>query len=111
MVPTGKTISKIYQPAVLNGDAAVLVNMMTEDFTVNSIVAQRINIFKVDEAILRKDEKHLINQLMLTGMLEDEEVERRLKSAMTTLSGTAVVKEGKICSSETECIKRFFGDC
>ena len=81
MVPTGKAVSKVYQPAVLNSDAAVLVNMMTEDFTVNSIVAQGMNIFRVDEAILRKDVEHLINQLMLAGMLEGEEVERRLKSA------------------------------
>lgn len=108
MVPTGKAVSKVYQPAMLNSDAAELVKMMTEDFTVDTIVENGLKIFRVSEEVLRKDVENLVDQLALAGMLEGEEVDRRLKKATTTLSGTAVMEQKKVISSKIESIKRTF---
>lgn len=108
MVPTGKAVSKVYQPAMLNSDAAELVKMMTEDFTVDTIVEKGLKIFRVSEEVLRKDVENLVDKLALAGMLEGEEVDRRLKKATTTLSGTAVVEHGKVLSSKVKNAKRTF---
>ena len=55
LFPTAKVASKVYQPAMLNKEATVLVNLMTEDFTVDSIVEQGLKIYRVEEEVLRKD--------------------------------------------------------
>ena len=82
--------------------------MMTEDFTVDTIVENGLKIFRVSEEVLRKDVENLVDQLALAGMLEGEEVDQRLKKATTTLSGTAVMEQEKVISSKIESIKRTF---
>lgn len=108
LYPTAEAASKVYQPAMLNKEATVLVNMMKEDFTVDTIVEQGLKIYRVEEAVLRKDVEKLVDNLMLAGMLEGEEVERRLKKASTSISGTAVLKDEKVVASKVENIKRLF---
>ena len=50
-----------------------------------------------------------MDNLILAGMLEGEEVDRRLKKATTSVSGTAVMKDGKAISSRAGNVKRLFG--
>ena len=106
LFPTAEAVSKVYQPAMLNKEATVLVNMMKEDFTVDTIVEQGLKIYRVEEEVLRKDVEKLVDALCLAGMLEGEEVERRLKKATTRISGIAVVKDGKVVSSKTKGVKK-----
>lgn len=108
LYPGPEVASKVYQPAMLNREATTLVKLMAEDFTVDSIVEQGLKIYRVEEAILRKDVEKLVENLMLAGMLEGEEVEERLKKATTSVSGTAIVKNGKIFSSKADNVKRVF---
>lgn len=108
LYPTGEAVKKVYQPAMLNREATVLVNMMKEDFTVDSIVEQGLRVFRVQEDVLRKDVEKLVDSLTLAGMLEGEEVDEKLKKATTSLSGTAVVENGKVVSGMIGSKKRTF---
>ena len=78
LMPTGDAVSKVRQSAVLNHEAARLV-------------------------------ERIVNTLCLAGMLEGDEVKERLKGATTSISGTAVVQNGKVLSSKITGIKKMFG--
>lgn len=108
LYPTAEAASKVYQPAMLNKEATVLVNMMTEDFTVDTIVEQGLKIYRAEEEILRKDVEKLVDNLMLAGMLEGEEVERRLKKAMTSMHMEVKVKDDKVISSVVKGFSKTF---
>ena len=108
LYPGPEVASKVYQPAMLNREATTLVKMMAEDFTVDSIVEQGLKIYRVEEAVLRKDVEKLVENLMLAGMLEGEEVEGKLVRATTTMCGQVTIKNGKIVSSKRTNVKRFF---
>lgn len=97
---------KVYQPAILNKEATQLVKWMAEDFTVDSIVEKGLTVYRVDEALLRKDVEKLVDTLCLAGMLVGEEIKRRQKYVTTTISGTAFVKNGKIVSGNISHTKR-----
>lgn len=99
---------KVYQPAILNKEATQLVKWMAEDFTVDSIVEKGLTVYRVDEALLRKDVEKLVDTLCLAGVLEGREVQQRLKRTTTTINGTAVVKDGNILSKRIQSIKRTF---
>lgn len=109
LMPTGDAVSKVRQSAVLNHEAARLVELMAEDFTVDTVVEQGLKIFRVEEPVLRKDVERIVNTLCLAGMLEGDEVKERLKGATTSISGTAVVQNGKVLSSKITGIKKMFG--
>lgn len=109
LMPTGDAVSKVRQSAVLNREAARLVELMAKDFTVDTVVEQGLHIFRVEEPVLRRDVDKLVNTLCLAGMLEGEEVKERLKGATTSVSGTAVVQNGKIISSKVTGVRKTFG--
>ena len=109
LMPTGDAVSKVRQSAVLNREAARLVELMAKDFTVDTVVEQGLQIFRVEEPVLRRDVDKLVNTLCLAGMLEGEEVKERLKGATTSVSGRAVVKDGKVISSRATEVKKLFG--
>ena len=108
LMPTGDAVSKVRQSAVLNREAARLVELMAKDFTVDTVVEQGLQIFRVEEPVLRRDVEKLVNTLCLAGMLEGEEVKKRLKGATTSVSGTAVVRNGKVISSKVTKVKKSF---
>ena len=63
LFPVGKAVARVSQAAVLNSEAADMVKMMTEDFTVDIIVQKALKIFKAEENVLRKDIEKLVNRL------------------------------------------------
>ena len=106
---TPEASKKVYQPAILNKEATQLTKWMAEDFTVDSIVQKGLTVYRVDEALLCKDVEKLVDTLCLAGMLEGEEVVKKLKCAATTISGTAVIRQGNLIERYTKNIKRIFG--
>ena len=102
LMPTGDAVSKVRQSAVLNHEAAKLVELMAEDFTVDTVVEQGLKIFQVEEPVLRKDVEKLVNTLCLAGMLEGEEVKERLKDSIFSVSGSATLVNGKLSLSKTK---------
>ena len=96
LMPTGDAVSKVRQSAVLNHEAARLVELMAKDFTVDTVVEQGLQIFRVEEPVLRKDVEKLVNTLCLAGMLEGEEVNERMKGAITSVSGKSTVNNGNL---------------
>lgn len=108
LFPTAEAVSKVYQPAMLNKEATVLVNMMKEDFTVDTIVEQGLKIYRVEEEVLRKDVEKLVDNLMLAGMLEGEEVEEKLKKATTGVHMELKVKDDKVISSVVKGFSKKF---
>ena len=56
LFPVGKAVARVSQ-------AAEMVKMMTEDFTVDIIVQKALKIFKAEENVLRKDIEKLVNRL------------------------------------------------
>ena len=96
LMPTGDAVSKVRQSAVLNREAARLVELMAKDFTVDTVVEQGLQIFRVEEPVLRKDVEKLVNNLCLAGMLEGEEVNERMKGAITSVSGKSTVNNGNL---------------
>ena len=99
---------KVYQPAVLNKEATQLVKWMAVDFTVDSIVEKGLTIYRVDEALLRKDVEKLVDTLCLAGMLEGKEVAERLRGSVTTISGQAIIKGNSVISGRQTFVKRTF---
>lgn len=89
---TPEASKKVYQPAVLNKEATQLVKWMAEDFTVDSIVEKGLTVYRVDEALLRKDVEKLVDTLCLAGMLVGDDVKNRLKNINTTISGSFITK-------------------
>lgn len=96
LMPTGDAVSKVRQSAVLNHEAAKLVELMADDFTVDTVVEQGLQIFRVEEPVLRKDVEKLVNTLCLAGMLEGEEVKERIRKNATFLSGRTIIRDGKV---------------
>lgn len=108
LMPTGDAVSKVRQSAVLNREAARLVELMAKDFTVDTVVEQGLQIFRVEEPVLRRDVEKLVNTLCLAGMLEGDEVKERLEGAIRTLSGTAIFKDGKFFNSKVSRVRNIF---
>lgn len=100
LFPVGKAVARVSQAAVLNSEAAEMVKMMTEDFTVDIIVQKALKIFKAEENVLRKDIEKLVNTLERAGMLEGEEFTKRLLSEKKIISGTAIMVNGQIVSNK-----------
>lgn len=46
LFPVGKAVARVSQAAVLNSEAAEMVKMMTEDFTVDIIVQKALKILR-----------------------------------------------------------------
>lgn len=107
LMPTGDAVSKVRQSAVLNREAARLVELMAKDFTVDTVVEQGLHIFRVEEPVLRRDVDKLVNTLCLAGMLEGEEVKERLKNSIFSVSGTATLVNVKLSLSKTKRNIRF----
>ena len=99
---------KVYQPAVLNKEATQLVKWMAEDFTVDSIVEKGLNLYLVEKKTLEDDVRRIVDALCAMGMLEGKAVTQILKRATTTLSGTAIIKNGVVNSKSINGIKHFF---
>ena len=107
LIPTGRAAAAVRQAAVLNHEAARLVELMTGEFTVDSIVQKGLKIFRVDEDVLRSDVQKLIDTLGKAGILIGEGIKQPAQSGkIHTISGTAVVKDGKIISSKTTDIQK-----
>lgn len=105
---TPEASKKVYQPAVLNKEATQLVKWMVEDFTVDSIVEKGLTVYRVDEALLRKDVEKLVDTLCLAGMLEGKIVVEKLRNSTTLATGVATGKNGKIVSSTLKKIIKEF---
>ena len=109
LTPVGDAVSRVRQSAVLNREAAALVRMMMDgEFTVDAIVEKGLHTFQVEEPVLRRDVEKLVDNLCLAGMLEGDEVEKRLRGATTTLSGVTVMENGRPVSSKVESVRRSF---
>ena len=79
---------------------------MDGEFTVDAIVEKGLHTFRVEEPVLRRDVEKLVDNLCLAGMLEGDEVEKRLRGATTTLSGVTVMENGRPVSSKVESVRR-----
>lgn len=107
LMPVGKTAAKIHQTAVLNKEAAKLVSLMTGEFTIEDIVKRGMQIYKVEEEVLRKDVEKLVMTLGKAGMLIGKEFERRSAGETKTISGTARISaDGKVISSTSSDIQK-----
>ena len=105
---TPEASKKVYQTAVLNKEATQLVKWMAEDFTVDSIVEKGLTVYRVDEALLRKDVEKLVDTLCLAGTLEGKIVVEKLRNSTTLATGVATEKNGKIVSSTLKRIIKEF---
>lgn len=72
LVPVGKTAKKIRQTAVLNKDAAYFVSLMVGEFTKEDIVKQCLEVYHVEEEVLRRDVDKIVDTMKKAGMILDE---------------------------------------
>ena len=96
LLPVGKAVKTIHHTAVLNKEAARLVSLMTGEFTVEDIVRKGMEIYDVEEAVLRKDVEKIITVLKQVGMIFSNTAES--KNGTNSISGTIFLPKKKIIS-------------
>ena len=98
LMPVGETAARIHQTAVLNKEAAKLVSLMTDEFTIEDIVNKGMHIYKVEEEVLRKDVEKLVVSLGKAGMLAGNGLEQHGPGQTKTISGKVRISNGKVVS-------------
>ncbi len=110
LMPVGKTSAVVHQVAMLNKEAGRLVGFMTGEFTVEDIVEKGMQVYNVEESVLRADVEKLVNTLGKAGMLIGKGFERRKGGETKAISGTVRIADGKVVSSTSSGIRTIPSD-